>query len=153
MERRTWAWTWTWAWTCNRACAATLLLFALACSPSGAETSDDGGVEDAGRAEAAPSGARCADGSALTYESFGRGFFDGYCQRCHASTVVGAERLGAPSSITYDDVESIRSRAGEIDRTAAAGPASVNTIMPSGELRPTDEERRQLGEWLACGAP
>ncbi|MBI5499880.1 MAG: hypothetical protein HY907_06530 [Deltaproteobacteria bacterium] len=129
------------------------VLAALGCSSPGGGTPDDGGIEDAAEPEATPSGATCADGSTLTYETFGLAFFDDYCQRCHASTVVGAERLGAPSSITYDDVENIRARAVEIDENAAAGPLSVNTIMPPGPPRPAEEERRRLGEWLACGAP
>jgi uncharacterized membrane protein len=100
-----------------------------------------------------PTGATCPSGSTLTYESFGRALFDVYCQRCHASSVVGSARLGAPSSITYDDATSIRDRAARIDEVAAAGPDAVNTFMPPSPPRPTEEERRRLGEWLACGAP
>jgi uncharacterized membrane protein len=78
---------------------------------------------------------------------------DGFCARCHAATVVGGARFGAPSSATYDDVESIRASSAEIDRRAAAGPDASNTDMPRGAPLPAEAERRQLGEWLACGAP
>ncbi len=104
-------------------------------------------------ASLAPTGSECPPESTLTYESFGRDFFDEYCQTCHASTVPGTDRQGAPSSHTYDDVSMIRADAEEIDLRAAAGPDAVNTDMPRTFPVPTDEERRQLGEWIACGAP
>jgi hypothetical protein len=46
----------------------------------------------------------------------------------------------------------IRANKDVIDRSAAAGPKAVNTYMPDGSSVP-EAERRQLGEWLACGAP
>jgi uncharacterized membrane protein len=127
-------------------------LLVTACAPSG-NGPEDSGTDDAGSSPRMPTGSVCAPGSTSTYDSFGRAFFDGYCASCHAATVVGGARLGAPSSATYDDVASIRASAAEIDRRAAAGPDAVNTDMPRGEPRPVEGERRQLGEWLACGAP
>ncbi len=47
----------------------------------------------------------------------------------------------------------IRAAADEIDTLAAAGPDATNKIMPDDDPRPTDAQRAQLGEWLACGAP
>ncbi|HEY8431525.1 MAG TPA: c-type cytochrome [Sandaracinaceae bacterium] len=124
---------------------ALLALSALACDPPVPARPDAASLR--------PTGATCPPGSTLTYASFGREFFDRYCQSCHASTVRGAARRGAPASHTYDDVESIREAAAEIDLRAAAGPDAVNTDMPRAFPVPTEEERRQLGEWLACGAP
>jgi len=49
-------------------------------------------------------------------------------------------------------LDQIRSNKDIIDRSAAAGPKAVNTYMPDGGSVP-EAERRQLGEWLACGAP
>ena len=40
-----------------------------------------------------------------------------------------------------------------IDETTAAGPAATNTGMPPDKPSPTLEERKQLGEWIACGLP
>jgi hypothetical protein len=40
-----------------------------------------------------------------------------------------------------------------IDETTAAGPASTNTGMPPDRPAPSVEERKQLGEWIACGMP
>ncbi len=47
----------------------------------------------------------------------------------------------------------IRDQLDDIDTIAAAGPDAVNTEMPPDTPAPTEEERRKLGEWLACGAP
>jgi uncharacterized membrane protein len=95
----------------------------------------------------------CPTGSTLTYASFGQAFFDSYCQGCHGSTVTGAARMNAPANTTFDMVEDIRLHSHHIDEMAAAGPAAVNTLMPPGAPLPTEAERLQLGEWLACQAP
>ena len=99
------------------------------------------------------SGATCPSDSSLSYESFGEDFFARYCTTCHASALNGAARLSAPSDVNFDTVELIQSQIASIDEQAAAGPDGVNTAMPNAGARPSDEERRQLGEWLACGAP
>jgi hypothetical protein len=89
-----------------------------------------------------PTGSTCPTDSTLTYENFGQQFFSSHCLSCHS----GKE---SPSLIS---VEAIRAEASEIDRAAAAGPDAVNTYMPE-EGSVAEAERRQLGEWLACGAP
>ncbi len=129
----------------KRSAVAALVLVAAACGHHGDDF--DGGPPT-------PTGATCPDGgTALTYDEFGRPFFDDYCQRCHASTVTGGARMGAPSTRTYDTIDDIRMQTADIDERSAAGPAVINGDMPRGEPRPTDEERFELGEWLACGAP
>ncbi len=100
----------------------------------------------------APSGATCPSNSTLTYQSFGRPFMEQYCTRCHSSSLQGAGRNGAGSNDNFDSLEAIRAvGAEEIDMMAAAGPAHVNTTMPPDAPQPSEQERRQLGEWLACG--
>lgn len=88
------------------------------------------------------SGATCPTGSTLTYDNFGRQFFASYCDRCHAG--------GTRPSI--NSLATIQANLTSIDSEAAAGPSTVNRSMPQGAPTPTDAERRQLGEWLACGA-
>jgi hypothetical protein len=115
---------------------------------------DDGHVDDDGHHDGeSPSGAECPDGSALTWETFGQTFMTNYCTRCHATTVAANMRNGAPSDHNFDKVELVREMIEHIDSEAAAGPDAVNTEMPIGSPAPTEDERRQLGEWLACGAP
>lgn len=103
--------------------------------------------------EGTPTESVCPTTQTLTYANFGQAFFDTYCQRCHGSTVTGAARMDAPTDHTFDRVEDIRLIAEHIDGLAGAGPAAVNTAMPPNNPAPTEAERRQLGEWLACGAP
>lgn len=97
-----------------------------------------------GEEEGEPTGSTCPTDSTLTYETFGQAFFATNCLSCHASA--------GPESPKYDTVEQIRANADDIDRQAASGPAATNTIMPEGASVAT-EERKKLGEWLACGAP
>lgn len=88
------------------------------------------------------SGATCPTSSTLTYDNFGRQFFASYCDRCHTS------REGP----TLNSLAAIRANSTAIDNAAAAGPSATNTSMPEGSPQPTNAERLQLGEWLACGA-
>lgn len=103
-----------------------------------------------------PSGAKCPDGSDLTYESFGKKFFADYCLSCHSSKVTGDKRNGAPADHNFDDLEHIELLTKHIDEMAAIGPtspdASKRKMPPSGK-KPTDEERTKLGQWIACGVP
>jgi mono/diheme cytochrome c family protein len=91
-----------------------------------------------------PTGSTCPSDSELTYESFGQEFMATNCLSCHGS--------GGPESPTLSSLDQIRSHKDEIDRAAASGPNGTNTFMPDGGSIPT-EERRKLGEWLACDAP
>lgn len=100
-----------------------------------------------------PTGATCPEGSTLTYEGFGRPFMEAYCTRCHDSALVGAARNGAPNFHDFDTLNGIRAVADHIDETTAAGPSATNQSMPPDGSIPSLEERWQLGEWLACGAP
>jgi uncharacterized membrane protein len=100
------------------------------------------------------SGVVCPETQTLTYDNFGKEFFVIYCQPCHASQVTGASRQEAPTSITYDTLEQIRSRLDVIDSIAVSGPNRITTEMPPKEaLQPTANDRMKLGEWVACGAP
>lgn len=111
------------------ALVASVALAALAAAGcSGADRIDD---------YACPSG-----GTTLTYDNFGKSFFERYCVGCH----------GGPngySSRSFTTVESIRQQRDRIFANAAAG----NTSMPPGPDDPPPSERDQLAEWLACGAP
>jgi mono/diheme cytochrome c family protein len=88
-------------------------------------------------------GSTCPEDSTLTYANFGQAFIQSNCLSCHGS--------GGPESPTLATLEQVQSHIDEIDRAAAAGPNTTNTFMPEGASVST-EERRKLGEWLACGA-
>lgn len=101
------------------------------------------------------SGAECEQDSALDYESFGRDFMDRYCVSCHSSELGASARNGAPSDHDFDTLEALHATELEhIDHVAAAGEHAANTEMPpAGSPQPTRQEREELGQWLACGAP
>ena len=112
--------------------AARILLFALASLTLGACS----GADELSDATCPP------EGTSLTYENFGEAFFASYCVRCHG----GANGY---SSRSFTTVDAIRAQKERIYANSAAG----NTAMPPGPDDPTEEERDNLAEWLACGAP
>ncbi len=80
-------------------------------------------------------------GTTLTYDNFGKPFFEGWCIRCH----------GGPngySSRSFTTVEDIRAQKDRIFLNAASG----NAFMPPGPDGPSPKERDELADWLACGA-
>src|SRR5262245_14574103 len=109
--------------TLARTGGALVLLFGI--GSSFAACSDDHHHE-----EGTPTGSVCPATQTLTYANFGQAFFATYCQTCHASTVTGAARKGAPSDHVFDGVDDIQLLAEHIDEHAAAGPDAVNTVMP-----------------------
>jgi uncharacterized membrane protein len=96
------------------------------------------------------SGPECPTGSTLTYTEFGKPFLSKYCSSCHAATVKGAARQAAPVDDVFDTVEQVRAKNDEV-----VHEVSVEKSMPFGpsSVKPTDLEREQFGEWVACGAP
>lgn len=98
-----------------------------------------------------PTGATCPAMSTLTYESFGKPFMEKYCTSCHASTLTGDARQGAPLYHDFDSKDGILAVADHVELKAASGPDATNELMPIGSgPKPTKAERAQLGEWLAC---
>jgi uncharacterized membrane protein len=121
----------------------------LACLALVPGCGDDNGDEGGGDEVQCPSG-----GTQLTEQNFGRAFLDTYCTRCHSSTLTGPARNGAPEGFNWDLIDSVREHADPMNEEAGANAdGSVNRDMPLNDPRPTDAERRQLSEWLACGAP
>ncbi len=99
---------------------------------------------------AADSGAPevCASAPVVTYESFGRGFLTQNCQACHASTVTGEARLGAPEDVAFDTADAAWAHA---DRILARAAADAPTMPP--QAGTTDDDRQRLTWWLACAEP
>jgi len=100
-----------------------------------------------------PTESTCAADSTLTYANFGQPFMAAYCTRCHASTLSGSQRHGAPLLHDFDTLYGIQPFIAHIDETTASGPAATNTAMPYDGAMPSLGERQMLGEWLACGIP
>jgi hypothetical protein len=124
---------------CALACALALALAAAGCSDP--------------PLFGPPTQSECPPGSTLTWDTFGRQFMEDYCTRCHHSALRGEARMGATSFHDFDTVSGVRAVKLHIDETTASGPAATNASMPPGDPGPTLEERRRLGEWLACDVP
>lgn len=135
--------------------ALTLACCALGAPLAACDDEDNGHDVDAshdeGGAVGPESGASCPDDAgALTYEAFGQPFMESYCVRCHSSELEGTARNGAPGGHDFDTLAGILLVADHVDQLAAAGPDSENTVMPPDGDKPSLEERRMLGQWLAC---
>ncbi|MEZ4362549.1 MAG: hypothetical protein R3B48_20325 [Kofleriaceae bacterium] len=95
-------------------------------------------------------GAVCPTVDPPTYQTFGESFFTMYCTSCHSSTRTGAQRGGAPVGRDYDTLEGVRKELAAIDSVAASGPDGTFSSMPVGLPTPTLDQRKALGEFLAC---
>ena len=87
------------------------------------------------------------EGTQHTYASVAEPFMARHCNGCHA--VDAHDRRGAPRAYvfdTYDQVFALRER-------IFLRSAADNTTMPPGPDDPPEDERWQLAEWIACGAP
>lgn len=84
------------------------------------------------------------EGTALTYDNFGAPFLAAHCNSCHSTGTSGA-----PSAYRFDTPEDVRLHKDRIFIRAAA----ANVTMPPGPDDPSQAERDDLAEWLACGAP
>lgn len=79
----------------------------------------------------------CPPGSSLSYNNFGQAFVANHCLSCHAGKELPL--LGSQAAVAAN-------------RAAIIEEAVTRTRMPEDADMPI-EDRRQLGEWLACGAP
>ena len=100
-----------------------------------------------------PTEAICPTTPTVTYANFGRALMQKYCLTCHSEKLGETMRRAAPLNVNFDTVDMVRHHTVLIDKTTAFGPRSMNKSMPPAPPDPTDDERRKLGEWLACGAP
>jgi hypothetical protein len=103
------------------------------------------------------------DPMTLTYDNFGKPFMEKYCTWCHNSTLTRSKRNGAPLYHDFDSLLGVLQTPDHIDQQTGIGPKASNDFMPpdrcpaepGGSLsvdcqKPTDDERRQLAEWIAC---
>jgi hypothetical protein len=102
-----------------------------------------------------PTESVCPTPQTLSYENFGKPFMEAYCTECHDTHKKGADRQGATSFHDFDTIYGIRAVYEHIDLTSAAGPTGIvnDSMPPDDKPQPTLEERKQLGEWLACDMP
>lgn len=99
-----------------------------------------------------PTGSTCPTTAPPTYATFGMQFMTKYCTSCHS--VASTNRHDAPKDMNFDTEADVKDHADDIDRWAAAGPDATNTQMPeiggSVTTKPSQAEREQLGQFIAC---
>lgn len=83
-----------------------------------------------------------------TWETFAADFFAAYCTRCHASTLDGPDRNGAPVGYDWDVEATVREHLPEIRNVVG-----VTMYMPLSPPDPTCDERRRLVRWIDADAP
>jgi len=90
------------------------------------------------------------DCSKSSYENFGKAFFENYCLRCHNEELKSdSERLDAPQGIDFNTLEQALPFKSRI-ALRAGNLGDMPPILVGGP-RPSDDERRQLLEWIECG--
>jgi uncharacterized membrane protein len=94
--------------------------------------------------QATPDGGAGGD----TWGSYASGFFTMYCTRCHATTLSGAARNGAPDGYNWDDEATVSAHLAEI-RDAVG----VENFMPFNPPDPTCAERKRIVRWIDADAP
>ena len=98
-------------------------------------------------------GAVCV--STLSYATDIAPLMTKYCTSCHAASVTGAARMGAPLDHNFETQAGILAEAHHVDQVAGSGPNATNTLMPPPAAKlpvPTTAERATLSSWLACQA-
>src|SRR4051794_21473319 len=94
--------------------------------------------------------AGCGGGDAVPGPNFSdvRPLLDTYCNGCHGSRVVGADRQGAPAHEVLDDPDPIKAWPAHALRTLLpAGNGQIRgerPMPPPGARQPTEAERQVL---------
>ena len=76
-----------------------------------------------------------------------------YCASCHAASVIGAARNGAPEHETLDDPDALKTEIAHLRDYTTLPPGPTGKVMPPvGWPQPSVGERALLVQWLNDGA-
>ena len=103
-----------------------MILWALLCCSNGSQTATDSGCD-----------------TSYSYLNFGKGFMDGNCQGCHASTAQN--RYGAPENVHFDNESAVWEWK---DRILIRTTGDTPDMPPAGGI--AESELEALEEWLRC---
>lgn len=90
-------------------------------------------------------GELCADRRAVTWNNWGHGFVQTWCQPCHSAG--SADRYGAPEAVNLDTLDQVVSFSDSISRTVL----DDETMPVGGGV--SDEDKALLRDFLECGLP
>jgi uncharacterized membrane protein len=105
----------------------------------------DGGKDASATKDAGGGGDDC---DALTYDSFGKDFMDTYCASCHAKSVTGGQRQGAPPEDVFDTLAQIQADKDEVQMQVKT---KVMPFKLPNVAQPTQAERDKFDAWMTCG--
>jgi len=135
--------------TCLLLALVLLAQSPLGCGEDGGDKNDDADAHVEEEVPVGPgTGATCDD--SLSYANDIKPIVEKYCTRCHASTVKGTARMGAPADHNFDSESGILEAAAHIDEQAGSGPNGTNVVMPPSDPKPSTDERATLSKYLAC---
>lgn len=83
----------------------------------------------------------CSTDSTLTWESFGQSFMTANCTSCHGTT-------SASDGVSLTSAALVRAHLNKVDSEVASG-----AMPPRGSTSLTTQQKTDLANWLACGAP
>ena len=105
--------------------------------------------DDSGTVEGGPPEVECPSDSSDVPVFDEVDAFSQVCTRCHESSLSGADRLGAPAHLNFDDYDVAHANAERIATEVYWG-----NMPPSGsELTLTTDQIDELFLWAMCGAP
>jgi len=70
------------------------------------------------------------------------------CTVCHASSLSGSARQGAPANVNFDTYAAAARAASEAVVEVTAG-----RMPPPGQTQPTSDQTTALEQWAQCGTP
>jgi hypothetical protein len=86
-----------------------------------------------------------------TWETLGEGYVRTWCSPCHAASLSGDARGGAPEGVDFDSLENVRRWAEAIAASAVGVDGAAPRMPPGGG--PSSEDVAAFAAWLACEAP
>jgi hypothetical protein len=122
--------------------AAVLALCALAC---GGDDDDDSANNGGTGGSGGGGGDQCDDAPSFSEVTA----FSQVCVNCHSSTLTGSDRSGAPEGYNFDQYESARDEAEEIEELVETGqmPPDYSGYTLS------DAQKSALFLWIDCDTP
>lgn len=83
----------------------------------------------------------CPTTNTLTSDTFGKSLIDSRCGSCHSAT-------NPSDGVNLSSAALVRARLFAVDAEVARG-----AMPPTGSTTLTAQEKADLAQWLACGAP